>query len=78
MKKLSTFFAVILIAITVLAQSPEKMSYQCVIRNSGGVLVTNQSVGIRISILRSTSTGTVVYLSLIHIFGPLTVLSAIC
>jgi|WetSurMetagenome_2_1015567.scaffolds.fasta_scaffold00166_9 hypothetical protein len=61
MKKLATLFAVILIAINALAQSPEMMSYQCVIRNSGGVLVTNQSVGIRISILHSTATGTVVY-----------------
>jgi uncharacterized protein (TIGR02145 family) len=43
------------------AQAPQKMSYQCVVRNANGVLVTNQSVGIRISILQGSSTGTVVY-----------------
>jgi hypothetical protein len=37
------------------------MSYQCVIRNTSGVLVTNQSVGIRISILQGTTSGTGVY-----------------
>ncbi|MGY6562906.1 MAG: hypothetical protein ACXITV_12460 [Luteibaculaceae bacterium] len=35
-----------------LAQSPAKFSYQAVIRNSDGNLLTNQSVGLRISILQ--------------------------
>jgi hypothetical protein len=43
------------------AQSPEKMSYQAVVRNSGNQLVTNQAVGIKISILQGTVTGTAVY-----------------
>lgn len=43
------------------AQSPQKMSYQAVIRNVEGVLVTNQSVGIRISILQGTPSGTLVF-----------------
>ena len=40
---------------------PQKMSYQAVVRNSSNVLVTNQPVGIKISILQYTATGTVVY-----------------
>jgi uncharacterized protein (TIGR02145 family) len=60
MKKIFTCLAIISIALSALAQ-PQKMSYQCVIRNSSGVLVTNHSVGIRISILQGTTTGTVVY-----------------
>jgi hypothetical protein len=40
------------------AQSPNKMSYQCVVRNSSGALVKNQEVGIKISILQDTTTGT--------------------
>jgi uncharacterized protein (TIGR02145 family) len=52
---------VIAFSINALSQVPEKMSYQCIVRNASGVLVTNQSVGIRISILQGTATGTVVY-----------------
>lgn len=61
MKKIFTTIAAIALSICVFAQSPQKMSYQCIIRNTSGVLVTNQSVGIRISILQGTTTGTVVY-----------------
>ncbi|MCW0484141.1 fibrobacter succinogenes major paralogous domain-containing protein [Gaoshiqia sediminis] len=43
------------------AQSPEKMSYQAVIRNSSGQLVTNTSVGMQISILQGSASGTSVY-----------------
>jgi hypothetical protein len=50
MKKLSTILAVVLITTSVFAQAPQKMSYQAVIRNSGGTLVTNQGVGMRVSI----------------------------
>ena len=37
------------------------MSYQAVIRNSSNVLVTSAAVGIKISVLQGTSTGTAVY-----------------
>jgi hypothetical protein len=37
------------------------MSYQCVIRNTVGALVTDQSVALRISILQGTTSGTVAY-----------------
>ena len=43
------------------AQLPQKMSYQAVIRNSGNFLVTNSPVGLRISILKDSSTGPAVY-----------------
>ena len=43
------------------AQAPEKMSYQAVVRDSGDALVTNQAVGMQISILQTTATGTAVY-----------------
>jgi len=43
------------------AQAPEKMSYQAVIRNASGTLVKSSQVGIKISILQTTSDGTVVY-----------------
>jgi hypothetical protein len=61
MKKFFTLFLVVSIHFIVFAQAPQKMSYQCVVRDAGGVLVTNHSVGMRTSILQGTSTGTVVY-----------------
>ncbi len=43
------------------AQSPEKMSYQAVIRDASDNLVTNQEVGMQISILQDSESGTAVY-----------------
>lgn len=61
MKKIFTLlFAVLLIA-NMFAQAPQKMSYQAVIRNSGGTLITSTTVGMQISILQSSSTGSAVY-----------------
>ena len=43
------------------AQSPHKMSYQAVVRNSSFALVVNAQVGMKVSILQGTTTGAVVY-----------------
>jgi hypothetical protein len=43
------------------AQAPESMNYQAVIRDGSGNVVASQSVGIRIDILRGSATGTSVY-----------------
>lgn len=43
------------------AQAPQKMSYQSVIRNSSNVLLAGTQVGIRISVLQGSETGTAVY-----------------
>jgi hypothetical protein len=61
MRKLFTFLTAVLLTASVFAQSPEKMSYQAVIRNSSNVLVTNTSIGMQISILQGTASGTAVY-----------------
>ncbi|HNI17051.1 MAG TPA: hypothetical protein PLB13_21080, partial [Cyclobacteriaceae bacterium] len=61
MKRIITLFAVILMTANVFAQAPNKMSYQAVIRNSSNALVTNSAVGMRISILQTSATGTAVY-----------------
>jgi len=61
MKKVFTFFAAVLLTASVFAQSPEKMSYQAVIRNSSDQLVTNQTVGMQISILQDTASGLAMY-----------------
>jgi len=46
---------------SVFAQSPDRMSYQAVIRNSNNDLVTNTTVGIQISILQGSADGKEVY-----------------
>ena len=53
MKKLITLLAALSIVLSLSAQAPEKMSYQAIIRNTKGALVSNQNVGMRISIQKS-------------------------
>jgi predicted membrane channel-forming protein YqfA (hemolysin III family) len=43
------------------AQAPQSMSYQTVIRNSSNVLLTNTLVGIKISVLQGSASGTAVF-----------------
>jgi hypothetical protein len=61
MKKRYTILAFLLITASTFAQAPEKMSYQAVVRDATNTLVTNQSVGMQISILQTTITGASVY-----------------
>ena len=61
--KLKLFLILIWIVVSVsaFAQAPQKMSYQAVIRNSSGALVTSTTVGMRISILQDSESGSSVY-----------------
>ncbi len=43
------------------AQTPEKIGYQAIVRNSKGELTINQGVGIKISILKESEDGTLMY-----------------
>ena len=64
MKKLFTVFTVLLFSTMLVAAPPpvpQKLSYQAVIRNSSNELVANKTIGMKISILYNTPTGTVVY-----------------
>jgi hypothetical protein len=61
MKKLFTLFAIAALTVSSFAQSPQKISYQAVVRNSSGVLMANQAIGMKISILHGAETGTPVY-----------------
>jgi hypothetical protein len=61
MKRIFTVFAVILLTASVFAQTPEKMSYQAVIRNSSDQLVTNTQIGMEINIRQGSPSGTIVY-----------------
>ena len=61
MKKLFTFFAMVLMISTIMAQVPQKFTYQAVVRNANGQLVSSLPVGVRISILSGSASGIPVY-----------------
>ncbi len=61
MRKLCTFFSAVLITASVWAQIPSLMNYQTVIRDSNNKLVTNLRIGMKVSILQGTDSGSVVY-----------------
>lgn len=62
MKKIIILLVVTLYVITTIqAQTPQKMSYQSVIRNSSNQLITNHTIGMRISILKDNASGILVY-----------------
>lgn len=61
MKKLYTILLAVFLTATVWAQSPNKMSYQAVIRNASNNLVTSTAVAMQISILQGSTGGSAVY-----------------
>jgi hypothetical protein len=61
LKTLLFSFCLLTSAFLLQAQAPEKLSYQAIIRNVGNGLVSNQTVGMRISILQGSARGSVVY-----------------
>jgi len=61
MKNIVTILTAMLLTTTLWAQSPEKMTYQSAIRNASNQLITNQEIGMQISILQGSADGTAVY-----------------
>ncbi len=63
MKKrfLTTLFFLVSSITFLMAQTPERMSYQSVLRDARNQLVTNRQVGMQISILHNSPSGTAVY-----------------
>ena len=67
MRKIYTFIVAIIIIASGLipqqlfAQSPEKMSYQAVIRSASQNLIANQAIGMQISVIQGSATGTIVF-----------------
>ncbi|MDP4282216.1 MAG: hypothetical protein Q8867_08720 [Bacteroidota bacterium] len=50
------------VSLCLFAQSPQKISYQAIIRNSSGKLIQASPVGIRVTILKGSSSGNEVYM----------------
>lgn len=61
MKKLTLTTICALLAIAVLAQAPQGISHQAVIRDANNQLVTESPIGIQVSIIQGTPEGTVFY-----------------
>ena len=49
------------IGVAASAQSPEKMSYQAVLRDANGVILKNQNVNIQFTVNQTSESGTIVY-----------------
>ena len=64
MKKFYPTLFFVFISLSLWAQSPEKMSYQAVIRDASDNLVISTSVGMQISILQGSTNGTPVYVEI--------------
>jgi hypothetical protein len=62
MKKIIIICAAILMTASVFAQAPEKMSYQAVVRDGSNNLISSTAVGMQISILQGSASGTAVYI----------------
>ncbi|MBS1571236.1 MAG: hypothetical protein JST62_02415 [Bacteroidetes bacterium] len=63
MKK-TILFLLLIIGINSFAQTPEKLSYQSVMRNPSGALLANQSVGFKFSIIEPNNGNLVVFTEL--------------
>ncbi len=62
MKKwIFTLLAAVFVITSVFSQTPDKMCYQAVIRDIDNILITDQTIGMQISILQGSEGGTVVY-----------------
>tara|TARA_R110002012_G_scaffold312248_1_gene522542 strand:+ start:93305 stop:96313 length:3009 start_codon:yes stop_codon:yes gene_type:complete len=61
MNKFYTILVALFITASSFAQAPEQMSYQALIRDSSGDLVISQQVGMQISVLQGSTSGTAVY-----------------
>lgn len=61
MKNRILLFAFLLIGMVTYSQSPNGFTYQAVIRDAGDAIVANAPIGMKISILQTSASGTVVY-----------------
>ena len=62
MKKQTLFLFSLLISVILVAQSPQRFSYQAVIRDAQSALVKNTDIGARFSLLQGSLNGEVVYI----------------
>jgi len=61
MKKIYTLFLALIFIGSLIAQTPQRFKYQAVARDANGDVVADQAVGMQISILQGSTSGTAVY-----------------
>lgn len=61
MKKINLLFILFFACTLAFAQAPQGFNYQAIARNASGIALTNQAVGIQISLRQGASNGTIVY-----------------
>ncbi len=61
MKRQPLFVLFLLISVILYSQTPQRFSYQAVIRDAQSVLVKNTNIGVRLSLLQGSLTGQAVY-----------------
>ena len=62
MKKIIHTFIALLMSACIYAQAPESFKYQAVARNETGDVIANQIVGMQVSILKGSVSGTSAYI----------------
>jgi len=60
-KIIFTLFGLLIFSVGIFAQAPQSINYQAVVRDTTGVVISNQSISLRISILRDSISGADVY-----------------
>ncbi|MBI5218114.1 MAG: hypothetical protein HY958_04210 [Bacteroidia bacterium] len=60
--KIVFFILCMVLSVFIFAQSPHAFKYQAVVRNSGGEVIPNQQVSLRVSLLQGSVGGTAVYM----------------
>jgi uncharacterized protein (TIGR02145 family) len=63
LKKSMLFLVALFIftSVTLMAQSPQKINFQSIVRNTNGLIVSNKTISIKISLLSDSITGTQVF-----------------
>jgi hypothetical protein len=61
MKNIIILYLLMLVSTRLVSQVPEKISYQAVVRDANNNLLTSTTIGMKISVLSGTATGTAVY-----------------
>ncbi|MBK8492720.1 MAG: hypothetical protein IPL49_18000 [Saprospirales bacterium] len=57
MKKCSLILLLLSFVLTAFAQAPQSFQYQSIVRNAGGEIIPNQTVGMQISLRQRHSCG---------------------
>jgi uncharacterized protein (TIGR02145 family) len=60
MKKLYVLLSALILAVSLMAQAPQSFNYQAVVRDASGNIIANTQVGMKISILQGSTSGTAV------------------